>query len=83
MNNLKENLHNVRARVASACEKAGRKPADIAILAVGKKHPAELIRALHQLGQSSFGENYVQEALAKMRLVPDPDIEWHFIGPLQ
>jgi len=83
MNNLKENLHNVRARVARACEKAGRNPAEIAILAVSKKHPVERIHALHELGQASFGENYVQEALAKMAQVPHTDIEWHFIGPLQ
>ena len=38
---------------------------------------------LHELGQVSFGENYVQEALAKMAQVSDTDIEWHFIGPLQ
>jgi len=83
MNNLKENLHNIRARVACACEKAGRSPAEIAILAVSKKHPAERIEALHELGQASFGENYVQEALAKMTQVSHTDIEWHFIGPLQ
>jgi pyridoxal phosphate enzyme (YggS family) len=83
MNNLKENLHHICARVASACEKTGRNPSDIAILAVSKKHPVERIRALHQLGQASFGENYVQEALAKMERVKLTDIEWHFIGPLQ
>jgi pyridoxal phosphate enzyme (YggS family) len=83
MNNLKENLNNVRSRVLSACKKAGRNPAEIAILAVSKKHPAERIDALHDLGQASFGENYVQEALAKMREIPHTDIEWHFIGPLQ
>ena len=49
MNNLKENLHNVRARVALACESAGRNPIDIAILAVSKKHPAQRIHALQQL----------------------------------
>jgi hypothetical protein len=83
MNNLKENLNNVRARVASACTKAGRDPADIAILAVSKKHQADRIAALYRLGQSSFGENYVQEALAKIERVTHTDIEWHFIGPLQ
>ncbi|MDH3790060.1 MAG: hypothetical protein OES53_15995, partial [Xanthomonadales bacterium] len=66
MNNLKENLNNVRARVESACKKAGRSPSGIVILAVSKKHPVERIRALHDLGQVCFGENYVQEALAKM-----------------
>jgi len=83
MNNLKENLHNVRARVVSACKMAGRNPADIAILAVSKRHPVERIQALHGLGQSSFGENYVQEALAKMGQLPLANLEWHFIGPLQ
>jgi len=83
MNNLKENLHNVRTRVTSACKNAGRNPSEIAILAVSKKHPVELIHALFELGQSSFGENYVQEACAKMEQLPRADIEWHFIGPLQ
>jgi pyridoxal phosphate enzyme (YggS family) len=83
MNNLKENLNNVRARVESACKKAGRNPSEIVILAVSKKHPVERIRALHDLGQVCFGENYVQEALAKMDQFRESSIEWHFIGPLQ
>jgi len=83
MNNIKENLDNVRSRLTCACKKAGRNSADIAILAVSKKHPVEKIDALHQLGQASFGENYVQEALTKMAQVSHTDIEWHFIGPLQ
>ena len=83
MNNLKENLNNVRARVESACKKAGRSPSGIVILAVSKKHPVERIRALHDLGQVCFGENYVQEALAKMDQLRESSIEWHFIGPLQ
>ncbi|HET6592520.1 MAG TPA: YggS family pyridoxal phosphate-dependent enzyme [Xanthomonadales bacterium] len=83
MNNLKANLHNVRARVRQACEKAGRDAAGITILAVSKKHSADRIRALHALGQPAFGENYVQEALAKQAQLADLDIEWHFIGPLQ
>ncbi len=69
--------------MACACEKAGRKPSEIDILAVSKKHPAERIRVLHGLGQVSFGENYVQEALSKMEELRDSTIEWHFIGPLQ
>ena len=83
MNNLKENLNNVRGRIASACGKSGRNPADIIVLAVSKKHKVERIRALHQLGQACFGENYVQEALAKMKLLEGAGIEWHFVGPLQ
>lgn len=83
MNNLKANLNNVRARVSAACEKAGRNPAEITVLAVSKKHPVERIQALHLLGQGCFGENYVQEALEKMRQLENEAIEWHFIGPLQ
>jgi pyridoxal phosphate enzyme (YggS family) len=83
MNNLKQNLNNVRARLAFACEKAGRHPTEIAVLAVSKKHSVERIRALHGFGQISFGENYVQEALSKMDQLEDCVIEWHFIGPLQ
>ena len=83
MNNLKANLHNVRTRVAEACEKAGRDPAEVRVLAVSKKHPASRIRDLYALGQRAFGENYVQEALAKQARLAGADIEWHFIGPLQ
>lgn len=53
------------------------------LLAVSKRHTAERIRALHALGQRSFGENYVQEARAKQAALQGLDIEWHFIGPLQ
>jgi hypothetical protein len=83
MNNLKENLDNVRARVATACESAGRKPGDVRVLAVSKAHPAARIRDLFGLGQRAFGESYAQEALAKQARLNDLDIEWHFIGPLQ
>ena len=83
MNNLTANLENVRARVSKACKNAGREPSTVTILAVSKKHPASRIRALHGLGQAAFGENYVQEALAKQSELQDLVIEWHFIGPLQ
>jgi pyridoxal phosphate enzyme (YggS family) len=83
MSNLKENLDNVRARIAAACGAAGRHIDEVTLLAVSKKHSAGRIRDLHALGQRSFGENYVQEALAKQEELRDLDIEWHFIGPLQ
>jgi pyridoxal phosphate enzyme (YggS family) len=83
MNNLKVNLDNIRARVADACNQAGRKPSEVTILAVSKKHPVERIEALNRLGQLSFGENYVQEALAKMEHLRSRELVWHFIGPLQ
>ena len=74
----------MQQRIARAAGAAGRDPATIRLLAVSKSMPAEAIRAVHALGQRAFGENYVQEATAKMTALADlPDIEWHLIGPLQ
>jgi PLP dependent protein len=74
----------VAARVAAAAHAAGRDPAEIRVLAVSKARPPEAIRAAYAAGQRAFGENYVQEALAKIEALADlPDLEWHLIGPLQ
>jgi pyridoxal phosphate enzyme (YggS family) len=74
----------LRSRITIAALAAGRDPTSIRVLAVTKAFPAEVVRAAHALGQRAFGENYVQEAVAKMELLADlPDIEWHLIGPLQ
>ncbi len=53
------------------------------LLAVSKTQPAERLRELYQLGQRDFGENYLQEALAKQAALADLRICWHFIGPIQ
>jgi len=75
---------DVGNRVARAAREAGRPPDTVGLLAVSKSHPPEAIRALYGLGQRAFGENYVQEAVAKMAALSDlPGIEWHLIGPLQ
>lgn len=74
----------VRERIARAAQAAGRHPEDIRLVAVSKTFPPEAVRAVHALGQRAFGENHVQEALAKMDALADlGDIEWHMIGPLQ
>ncbi|MDR1454357.1 MAG: YggS family pyridoxal phosphate-dependent enzyme [Tannerella sp.] len=57
-------------------------PAGVTLLAVSKYHPAETLQEAYDAGQRVFGENRVQELLAKQPLLP-PDIEWHFIGTLQ
>lgn len=69
--------------MSKACQNAGRSPDSVDILAVSKKHPAISIRTLHGLGQRSFGENYVSEALDKMAELEDLPVEWHYIGPIQ
>ncbi len=83
MKDLKAKLDNVRSRVDSACKKAGRKPSEITVLAVSKRHPASRIRQLHELGLNAFGENYMQEAVEKQALLTDLDLKWHYIGPIQ
>jgi pyridoxal phosphate enzyme (YggS family) len=55
----------------------------ISLVAVSKTQDASAIRALAALGQRSFGENYLQEARAKQRLLADLALDWHLIGPLQ
>jgi pyridoxal phosphate enzyme (YggS family) len=77
-----ERLRAVRERVAAAAERAGRNPEEITLVAVTKSHPPEAVAALLSLGQTSFGENRVQEALAKIEALGGRG-EWHFIGHLQ
>ncbi|MDR3268659.1 MAG: YggS family pyridoxal phosphate-dependent enzyme [Tannerella sp.] len=57
-------------------------PAGVTLLAVSKFHPVETLQEAYDAGQRVFGENRVQELVAKQPLLP-PDIEWHFIGTLQ
>lgn len=78
---IPENLEHVRARIAAACSRASRNTSDVRLIAVSKTKPAGLIREAINAGQIVFGENYVQEALEKIELIPD--VEWHFIGSLQ
>lgn len=80
---LGERLEAVRERIAKAARAAGRKPEDVRLIAVSKLHPVEAVRAAFGFGQKVFGENYVQEALAKQDAIPDLDIEWHCIGHVQ
>jgi hypothetical protein len=74
----------VHQRIARAANAAGRDPETVRVVAVSKGMPAAAIRSVHALGQRAFGENYVQEASAKMSALADlADIEWHLVGPLQ
>ena len=70
----------ILSRIEAAAAAAGHAAR---LLAVSKTQPAAAIRALAADGQRAFGENYVQEALAKQRELSDLDLEWHLIGPLQ
>jgi pyridoxal phosphate enzyme (YggS family) len=72
---------SVTARVDAAAHAAHA--TDVRLLAVSKTQPAAAIRRLAILGQRAFGENYVQEALAKQDELADLGLEWHLVGPLQ
>jgi len=78
-----ERLESVHKRIESAARRAGRDPATVTLLAVSKQHPAEAVRAAAAAGQRHFGENYLQEALAKIEALRDLPLAWHFIGQLQ
>jgi pyridoxal phosphate enzyme (YggS family) len=78
-----ERLGSVLARIEAAARRAGRDPASVTLLAVSKQHPAEAVRAAVAAGQRHFGENYLQEALAKIESLRDLPLDWHFIGQLQ
>lgn len=84
---LAERLAAVRARIAAACVAAGRSPDEVALLAVTKTVPAADVALLLDLGVTTFGENRVQEAAAKVREVarlrPDAAPRWHVVGGLQ
>ncbi len=79
------NLADVRARIAKAAAEAGRDPAGVTLIAVGKVQPVERVEAALAAGQRVFGENRVQEAQGKWPALREryPDIELHLIGPLQ
>jgi pyridoxal phosphate enzyme (YggS family) len=78
-------LQQVQERIALACAAAQRPVQSVTLLAVSKTFAAAAVRAAQAAGQQAFGENYVQEALAKIEALADlrPAIEWHLIGPLQ
>lgn len=83
MTSIGSNLQAVRSRIAAACLACGRDPSEVALLAVSKTWPAARVADAAASGQQAFGENYVQEGVAKVAALAELDLEWHFIGPLQ
>lgn len=81
---IAERWQAVRSNVAIACERAGRSPHEVTIVAVSKTHPASAVREAAAAGATDFGENYAQELAGKLGEVePSLAIRWHFIGRLQ
>jgi len=84
---LQANLTSLSERITAAARRAGRPTESVTLVAVSKTFPAEAVLALARCGQRHFGENYLQEALAKIEAVraaaPGLPPVWHFVGPIQ
>lgn len=80
MSPIAANLQAIRRRISEALQGDSRV---VTLLAVSKSQPAASIREAHAAGCGNFGENYVQEAVAKMAALVDLPITWHFTGRLQ
>jgi pyridoxal phosphate enzyme (YggS family) len=77
------NVDTLRHRMADACQRVGRAPGEVTLVAVSKTFSAEAIREAVHAGVTDVGENYVQELLAKREQLASEHIRWHFVGHLQ
>jgi hypothetical protein len=76
-------IGRIQARMAAACARVGRDPAEVALLPVSKTFDATAIREARALGFTRFGENRMQEVAQKAPLLEDCDVNWVVIGHLQ
>ena len=83
MNFIEKNLHDVREQIAQVCERIGRDPNEIELVAVSKKKPYSVVESAYSAGQRIFGENIAQEIRDKAGHSDLQNIRWHFIGHLQ
>lgn len=81
---IAQRLSAVRAQMAAAAQAAGRAPEAVQLVAVSKTFGAEAVAEAYAAGQRHFGENRVQELVAKAQALAHlPELQWHLIGPLQ
>tara|TARA_R110002073_G_scaffold79585_3_gene191883 strand:+ start:769 stop:1503 length:735 start_codon:yes stop_codon:yes gene_type:complete len=83
MTSTSDRYEHVTGQIEAAARAAGRAPGSVQLLAVSKRQPVGAIAELAALGQIRFGENFVQEACAKIAALDGYALEWHFIGRLQ
>jgi hypothetical protein len=81
--NISASIRQLMDEIAAACAGAGREVSEITLVAVSKTVPASFVREAHAAGIRHFGENRVQEILAKSPALRDLDFVWHMIGHLQ
>jgi pyridoxal phosphate enzyme (YggS family) len=82
VNSIGDRLGAVHERIVRACQKAGRQGSDVRLIAVSKKVDTDRIRVAADIGVTDFGENYIQEARAKIEMLPEK-LCWHMIGHVQ
>lgn len=80
---ISANLDVLKERIRQACNRSGRDPAEVALVAVSKTFPPDALREAIRAGVADLGENYVQELLGKREALAGEQVRWHFIGHLQ
>ena len=83
MPTIKNNISSIQIRLQQAASEAGRTPNAVLLLAVSKTRNSAQISEALESGLTSFGENYLQEAIEKIDQLSATNLDWHFIGPLQ
>ncbi|HET9226971.1 MAG TPA: YggS family pyridoxal phosphate-dependent enzyme [Thermoanaerobaculia bacterium] len=83
MPDIAERYLQITRRIEEACHRSGRNPGEVTLVGASKTQPPEALAEAWRAGLRVFGENRVQEALAKSRELADYAIDWHLIGPLQ
>lgn len=79
---LQSNLQRIQDRIVKACDRSGREPGDVTLVAVTKYADLDWVRCLVDLGVSDLGESRPQQIAERSRLLPG-HIRWHLIGHLQ
>ena len=81
---ISQRLNQVNEAINVACKHVRRNPNEVTLVTVSKRQPVELIRAAYACGLRRFGENYAEEAVAKMDALADlKDIQWEMVGHIQ
>ena len=80
---IADNIARVRVQIQTACQASGRAADSVQLLAVSKTWGPDAVRQAHAAGQTAFGENYIQEAVDKIKALRDLSLQWHCIGPIQ
>lgn len=83
MIDIETNIADIQLKIRQLKDASGRAAGTVRLVAVSKKQTVEAIKIAMDAGQSDFGENYVQEAVAKIHELEGNSVVWHFIGAIQ